>query len=53
MVKRIEITYEGGHKEEIHYTARYEENDKGIVLFGFHEKRIEVNMNRVLQIKEL
>lgn len=53
MVKRVEITYEGGHKEIVHYTVRYDESDKGIVLFGFYEKRTEVNMRRVLQIKEL
>lgn len=53
MVKRAEITYVGGHKEEIRYTTRYEEDARGRVLFGFHDKRIEVNMNNVLQIKEL
>lgn len=53
MVKLIEITYIGGHKEQIRYTTRYAENEKGRVLFGFYDKRVEVNMNNVLQIKEL
>lgn len=53
MVKRVEITYEGGHKEIVMYTTRYNEDDKGILRFGFHDKRVEVNMNKVLQIKEL
>lgn len=53
MVKRIEVTYEGGIKETIHYTARYNQDESDILRFGFYEKRIEVNMNRVLQLKEL
>lgn len=53
MVKRIEVTYETGRKEVIHYTERYDQDENGIVRFGFYEKRIEVNMNRVLQLKEL
>lgn len=53
MVKRVEVTYEGGHKEVLHYTTRYEEDEKGIVRFGFFEKRTEINMHRVLQIREL
>lgn len=53
MVKRIEVTYEGGHKETILYTVRYDKDAEGILRFGFHEKRIEVNMHRVLQLKEL
>lgn len=53
MVKRIEITYEGGVKEVIEYTQRYSQDDNGILRFGFYDKRIEVNTNRVLQLKEL
>jgi hypothetical protein len=53
VVKRIEITYEGGHKEIIQYTARYDKDADGIVRFGFYDKRIEVNTNRVLQMREL
>lgn len=53
MVKRVQITYEGGHKEVIRYEHRFNEDNNGIVRFRMANRDTEVNMKRVLQIKEL
>lgn len=53
MVKRVEITYENGVTKTITYSYRWGERD-GIVRFDTPgNKQIEVNMNKVLQIREL
>jgi hypothetical protein len=53
MVKRVEVTYQGGHKEVIRFEHRFNEDENGIVRFRMWDKDTEVNMNRVLQIKEM
>lgn len=53
MVKRVEVTYVGGHKETIRYDIRFRPSEDGIVKFRYNNKDTEVNMTKVLQIKEL
>lgn len=53
MVKRVEITYVGGHKEIIRYNIEWDVDDNGIKRFRYIGKDTKVSMNKVLQIKEL
>lgn len=53
MVRRIEVTYEGGHKEVIAYRQLILEDDDRKIYVDSHGNHITVMKNKVLQYKEL
>lgn len=53
MVKRVEVTYTGNLKKILYYDIRFGPDKNNIVKFRRNNKDTEVNMNNVLQIREL
>lgn len=53
MVRRIEVTYEGGHKEVIRFRQLVLEDDERKIYVDSHGNHITVMKNKILQYREL